>query len=458
MGRDFLWWAAMKNLTKPIPLRVKARKHLNADALNAVVYKSFEKVADVRKGQVDISLADALMSGYAMFSLKDPSLLAFDKRRQENPNFKSLYGIKTVPCDTRMREICDEVVADHLRPTYKRLFEVIQRNKVLEQYKFIEGCYLLNLDGTGSYSSRKIHSEACLVKKSDSGKVTYHQQTLGAAIVHPDLKGVIPLCPEMIIRQDGQTKNDCERNAAKRFFKKLRQDHPQLALIVNEDALSPNAPHIRDLHSYGLHYILAVKQGDHEYLFECLDRARERGQTSEYEIQDRDDPGKRHVFHFINGLALNKSNPDLLVNVLEYGEITENGIRYWSWVTDFTLSRANVYIIMRGGRARWKIENETFNTLKNQGYHFGHNYGLGKKHLSAVFVNLMMLAFLVDQIQQVSCPLFQAAWRKMGTKRALWEKMRSQFECFELKSMMSVYEAVIYGIRRHRADIINDTS
>ena len=65
---------------------------------------------------------------------------------------------------------------------------------------------------------------------------------------------------------------------------------------------------------------------------------------------------------------------------------------------------------MRGGRARWKIENETFNTLKNQGYHFEHNYGHGKKSLSVVLAMVMMLAFLVDQTQQLCCPLFQAAW------------------------------------------------
>ena len=65
---------------------------------------------------------------------------------------------------------------------------------------------------------------------------------------------------------------------------------------------------------------------------------------------------------------------------------------------------------MRGGRARWKIENETFNTLKNQGYHFEHNYGHGKKNLPVVLAMVMLLAFfLVDQAQQRCCPLFQAA-------------------------------------------------
>ena len=64
-------------------------------------------------------------------------------------------------------------------------------------------------------------------------------------------------------------------------------------------------------------------------------------------------------------------------------------------------------------------------TLKNQGYHFEHNYGHGYQHLSVVFALLMMLAFLVDQVQQLCCPLFQAAWAKMGSKRRLWERMRA---------------------------------
>ena len=42
----------------------------------------FSKVSDCREGNINISMADALMSGFAMFSLKDPSLLAFDKRRE----------------------------------------------------------------------------------------------------------------------------------------------------------------------------------------------------------------------------------------------------------------------------------------------------------------------------------------------------------------------------------------
>ena len=113
---------------------------------------------------------------------------------------------------------------------------------------------------------------------------------------------------------------------------------------------------------------------------------------------------------------------------------------------------------MRGGRARWKIENETFNTLKNQGYHFEHNYGHGERNLSVVFATLMMLAFLVDQAQQLCCTLFRAVWAKLGSKRLLWERMRSLFYTYRLDSMRELFEALLYGFEKAHPILTIDTS
>ena len=156
------------------------------------------------------------------------------------------------------------------------------------------------------------------------------------------------------------------------------------------------------------------------------------GETIEFDIPDPKNPKVRHFFRFVNALPLNESNQDILVNTLEYWELREGACKYFCWVTDLTITTGNAYQIMRGGRARWKVENETFNTLKNQGYHIEHNYGLGKKNLSMVFVTLMMLAFLVDQILQMSpSSLFSAALEKTGTKKNLWEKARAAFYFFD---------------------------
>jgi hypothetical protein len=145
---------------------------------------------------------------------------------------------------------------------------------------------------------------------------------------------------------------------------------------------------------------------------------------------------------------LNQSHPDLRVNFVEYWEIHDNGkIQHFSWITDFRVTRANVFQIMRGGRARWKIENETFNTLKNQGYHFEHNFGHGDKNLSVVFALLMMLAFLVDQTQQVACRLFQAVLHKIGCRTRLWEDIRALFHTLPFDSMESIYRALLHGFR-----------
>jgi len=441
------------------PSKTIVRKHLNMDAMMTTVHDIFADIPDHRKRDSKISLPDALMSGYAMFALKDPSLLLFDNRRKNDQgNLKRVFGIQNVPSDTQLREILDPVDPDLIRPVFNTVFHQLQRGKALEPLAYYQGCYLLSIDGTGSYSSENVSSASCLEKKSRNGKISYYQQVLGAAIVHPDYREVIPLAPEMIIKQDGSTKNDCERNANKRFLRKVRQDHPHLGLIVVEDGLSSNAPHIRDLQAHGMHFILGAKPGDHLLLFDNLSRAIKKGTATTFTQIDQKNPAIIHTFCFLNDTPLNQANPDLNVNLLVYEEYnTKTGkLQRFSWVTDFTITTDNAYILMRGGRARWKIENETFNTLKNQGYNFEHNYGLGKEHLSEVFVMLMMLAFLVDQTQQLTSALFKAAWAKLGTKRALWENIRNLFHSYEVDSMETIYRAIVNGFRKTALDVYDD--
>ena len=432
------------------PSQTKVRKYLSADSLFKMIREQFKQISDSRKGNTTISLCDALMSAFAMFSLKDPSLLAFDERRkEEDHNLKNIFGIEQIPCDTQMREVIDNIPDESIRPAFLANFRRLQRGKALEPMVFMEGCYLLALDGTGYFSSEKLNSKACMVKVSKkSGKTSYYIQTLGACLVHPDYKEVIPLCPEIIQKQDGATKNDCERNAAKRFFGKFRKDHPHLKVIVIEDGLSSNAPHIEDLKANNVHFILGVKQGDHEFLFKYIDRAVEEGKAVEFSFMDEKNPLMEHYFRFVNAVPLNGSNQDLLVNFLEYWQTERDDVTYFSWVTDFTITVENAYQLMRGARTRWKIENETFNTLKNQGYHFEHNYGLGHKYLSTNFILLMMLAFLVDQTQQLCCTLFQSVWKKLGSKRSLWEQMRGMFRNFKLESMEMLFLALLYGYEK----------
>lgn len=425
---------------------------LSANNLIKKVRVGFEQVKDHRASNAIISISDVLMSAFAMFSLKDSSLLEFDERREKDDNLKQIYKIETVPSDSQMRTILDEVLTEELSPLFKDELVQLERSEGLSERLYFGKYYLLTLDGTGYFSSKKVHCNACLKKKSrKTGQITYSHQLMGGAIVHPDFKTVIPLMPEAIIKQDGESKNDCERNAAKRFLLQVRRDHPDLPLIITEDGLSANAPHIKALKAGDFRFILGVKEGDHTYLFNYVNAAYEAGQTAMYEERE----GKIiHRYRFINQVPLNESNQDVRINFVEYWEIKGDKVRHFSWITDFTLQQWNVGIIMRGGRARWKIENETFNTLKNQGYHFEHNYGHGKKNLSVNFAVLMMLAFLIDQIQQLAYPLFQAVLKKEGSRKRLWEHSRALFYTLSFSSMEDIYRALLYGYKVETVTIL----
>src|SRR5262250_3430064 len=130
----------------------KTRTHLSADALIGLVRKGFAHIPDYRLSEPDIALADALMAAFAMFSLKAPSLLAFDQQRAEG-NLKTIYGIARAPCDTRMRERLDPVAPESLRPSFTLIFRQLQRGKALDPMVFLDGHYLAALDGTGYFSS-----------------------------------------------------------------------------------------------------------------------------------------------------------------------------------------------------------------------------------------------------------------------------------------------------------------
>jgi len=132
--------------------------------------------------------------------------------------------------------------------------------------------------------------------------------------------------------------------------------------------------------------------------------------------------------------------------VVECAEKTEKKKTRFCWITDLSVNDKNIKRIVVGGRARWKIENETFNTLKNQGYQFEHNFGHGYRNLSVVFAYLMFTAFLIDQVQEFSCKYFKAALAAMdNNRRALWEIIRSIFTLYFAASWGQLYYFIITG-------------
>lgn len=264
---------------------------------------------------------------------------------------------------------------------------------------------------------------------------------LCAALVHPDQREVFIMGCEPIIKQDGASKNDCELNASKRLLEWMEEHYKEERLIFVEDALYANAPHLRKILDKNWEFIVNIKPKSHKTLFTLFETRKRMGSAKFHEFTDK--KGTTHRFWYDNNLPLNGSATDLRVNVLMYEEEKKNGkIQRFSWATSFKLTKRNVEKVMRIGRSRWKIENETFNTLKNQGYQFDHNFGHGFKYLCTFFAYLMLLAFQTDQIFQRCNRLFNRIWDKAKTKAKLWEVLRSVFIIKVVYSFNELFETV----------------
>lgn len=416
------------------------RKHLSADGLHRAVCNSLykEKLPECIKSE--ISWQDCIMSGLAIFGLKFPSLLQFEKHKEDkviSRNLENLYHVKHKPSDTCLRERLDTISPNKLRRPFKTIFAFLQRGKVLDRYLYFGKYYLLSVDGTGQYSSSNIHCKNCCEKHHQNGEVTYYHQMLGAAIVHPEERVVIPIAPEPIVKSDGKNKNDSERNASKRLLKDFRREHPHLKTIVIEDGLASNYPHLSFLDELKLQYIIGVKPGDHNFLFDWIKDAK----ANEVVINN---DGVKHTFRYVKDVPLNDENYNYRVNVLEYWEEKVSGKKqHFSWITSIEITPDNVFDLMRAGRARWKIENETFNTLKNNGYNFEHNYGHGYENLCSVMTMLMLLAFLIDQVQFICCSLRKGLKKKYGPWYSVFEKIRAMFQMIVWDSWSQFYEFLL---------------
>ena len=409
-------------------LHLHKKKHLQFEALRKLVSSRVQKISDPRmQGKIDHELHDCCLSSFAMMFFQDPSINQFQKRLQNavhKNNLRTLFNVKTIPGVTQMREVMDSIPSTELEPVFADFFKPLQRGKQLDQFKIFNDSYFMPIDATQYFSSKKIHCANCLHKTHRNGKITYSHQALAAAIVCPGIKQVIPLAPEPIQNTDGTTKQDCEINAGKRILKKIRAAHPKLKITIGGDSLYSKQPFLDELKEHNMSFILNAKPSDHKSLYQMFTETRAIKETHTLKIKELN--GSEHVYEWLNNIPLNDTKSADNVNFFQFS-ILKRGKRTFrsSWVTDITITSKNIKKLVQCGRARWKIENETFNTLKNQGYHAEHNYGHGHKHLAYNFFLINLLAFSIHQIFQFSCSHYQNSRMQFTAYTDFWNNLRT---------------------------------
>lgn len=423
------------------------KKHLGFNGLVKNLSENMKGIEDPRQaGKVEYSAHDCAMSGFAMMFFQDPSMLEFQTRLQETQNInnlKTMFHVDNIPKATQLRDVVDILPTHDLENVFIDFFRPLQRGKQLELFRFLDGKYLITIDGVQYFGSDSIHCPNCLIKNLKTGAIVYHHEAVCAALIHPDSRQVIPIAPEPVMPIDGQSKQDCEINAGKRLIEKISDAHPKLDIIIVGDSLYSKQPFVNLLKEKDMSFILTVKQGDHKILFEWVAEFRRMGEIQR--LVARDFKGNLYVFEWVNGIPLNGTKGAVEVNYFEC-TITkgEKRIFFGSWVTDITVDENNVSNLVRGGRARWKIENENFNTLKNQGYHAEHNFGHGVNNAAYNFFLFILLAFLVHQILELTDPLWQKCRKKFSARREFWNQLRCTIRILIFESWTHLLEFVIH--------------
>lgn len=423
------------------------KKHLSFTGLREILSKRLLEMQDVRdENRVKHRIHDFFMTGFAMMYFQDPSLLAFQRRLQTGchlNNLRTMFNIESIPKDTQLRDVLDQSPSEDLEIIFSDFIHQLQRSKKLESYQFLDGFYLVPLDGSEYFSSENLCCTGCLQKEKPKGNIRYHHQILQAVIVHPDMKQVLPLAPEPIRNMDGFKKQDCEINAGKRVLSKIRKTHPKLKIIITGDGLYSKQPFVDELKKFGMSYILVAKPTDHKILFEWVDELMGMGDGEH--LETKDSKGKRYLSEWINGVPLNGTAGADEVNFFQFKIINTAGEMTYknSWVTNISIDRKNIKNLVRGGRARWKIENETFNTLKNQGYHLEHNFGHGKKNLSMTFFMLNLLAFFTHQILELADILYQKCRQDFSSRKEFWNQLRYTIRFMVFESWESMLKKII---------------
>jgi hypothetical protein len=386
------------------------------------------KASDSRRrgGKPAYQSLDAAISAFAVFFFQHPSLLDFQKpmkRRKKRNNVETLFGAFDIPSDNQIRTLLDNIEPESLSEVFDISLRIADEAGAIEPYRVLDGGVLVALDGLWYYSSEEIHCKHCL-HQSREGTTVYYHSALAAAIVRPGSSSVLPLMSEPIKNTDGNEKQDCELNAGKRWLSSHGAEYGWLKPTLLGDDLYSNQPFCDSVLAENMSFIFTCKPASHPWLRETV----EYSFLEEKVIKKWNKNHRQAItYRWIKGVPLRDSKDALMVNYMQL-EITNEKtgkVSYTcSWITDKTITADNVELLASCGRARWKIENEHNNVLKNRGYNLEHNFGHGKQHASEIFLLLNFLAFLFHTILELCDEGYWKARSSFGRRDSFFQHMR----------------------------------
>ena len=385
--------------------------------------ESCARMEDKRRGSNSrYSMADIGMAAFSLFFMQHPSFLAFQRTLHENvgrDNTQALFGMEKIPSDNHIRNMLDGVSPEHFEEDFFFIIDELVKDGAQIVRNALKKHTLIALDGSEYYCSKKLFCPMCGKRRRSDGEDEYFHAFLGATIVCPGDSKVFSLPPEFLSPQDGAIKQDCELQAARRWFSRVA---PHCAkynpIYLGDDLYAKHDLCARIAHSGG-HFIFTCKDSSHKTLCEFR-----RGLTpsTHHETSAKGGQKREYRYSWLCDLPIRDGGDALAVNWIDVSIVTPSGKTTYhaSFITNLIPNKENISELIACARSRWKIENETFNVLKNNGYHLEHNFGHGRQTLSSVLVIFNLLAFSMHHACDAAETLWQQARETCGARSRLF--------------------------------------
>lgn len=348
-------------------------------------------------------------------------------------NLNRLAGTQQTSCpvDKTLEYFWRRVGSNPLIELRHRAVDRLIRMKALDQAR-LQGDYLILIDGTGYLVFNHRHCEHCLTQQQGD-KTIYMHQVLEAKLLGPG-GTVFSIATEFIDNRDlkdipagasaDRIKQDCELKALRRLLAKLRAEYPQLRICLNGDSLFACGEGFQVAKDYNCDFIYVFKEGRTPALWADF-----QGLLSlcpDQRVEVTTPKGTHQVYRWVNDLEYTDSDGrDWKFNAIQCKETKKDGTEAtWAWLTPLEVNHQTVAeVATKGGRERWRAENEGFNTQKNSDLNLEHAYS--HKAWEAYYFLLQIAHMLLQLMEKGSLLLNLAKQRGLKTAVALFGSLKN---------------------------------
>lgn len=365
-----------------------------------------ELVADPRKRR-EYQMSELIWAGVSLFLFKQGSRNGFNNSRAEG-KFRQTYQRlfkRRMPHLDAVNSLFTQISSQEMELLKVHLVSQLITKKVWHRFRFIHRYFTVVIDGTGVWTYDQDPGD-CIHKTSKNGRVSYFRNVLEAKLVTSNGMA-ISLCSEWMTNPDGgYDKQDCEQKAFKRLAARLKKSFPHLPICIQADGLYPTKPFMEICRNNDWRFLVTLQDGNLKSVQKEIaglleDRSKERPYQAL--VPDKCQTITRNYAWFQGlcyaGIHLSWIRCEEEIKQHKTGKTK---LVKFVYITDLPVGRANVAEVISTGRNRWCIENQGFNTQKNQGYELEHKFSHQNHNAQTNWYQCLQIAHMINQFIEKS--------------------------------------------------------